>query len=246
MSILYSYTQLVPQAQWEANLDRLRLSHNESAWSVMVTGTQFRVWSGPKVSEQIRVGSNPNSRCQPVQTLSSWLRRSRGRQVSFYAAGSLLCTFWRVAKLKFTSRRCCCFTWTSSIQTRSVKSEDSLEDQIVVLKPVVSRRISCEELLRFSNIESRSLVGWRIVDSSDPAGRKTWADQLLQIRLSSWLLYPQLLLYCSYRRNRRRQVSFYAAGSLLCTFWRVTKLKFTSRRCCCCFTWNFMYWNSFL
>ena len=48
---------------------------------------------------------------------------------------------------------------TSCTETRSCKREDSLEDQIVVLKPVVSRRISCEELLRFSNVESRSLVG---------------------------------------------------------------------------------------
>ena len=42
-SIMHSHTLSVPQAQCEANLDRLHLSHQ---WSVRVTGSQSRVWSG--------------------------------------------------------------------------------------------------------------------------------------------------------------------------------------------------------
>ena len=48
---------------------------------------------------------------------------------------------------------------TSCTESRSFKRDDRLEDRIVALKPVVSRGISCEELLSFNNVDSRGLEG---------------------------------------------------------------------------------------
>ena len=52
--ISFTYSVSPSSVVW-SELYRFHLSTNESAWSVMVTGSQSRVWSGPKV----RVKRNP-------------------------------------------------------------------------------------------------------------------------------------------------------------------------------------------